>query len=239
MRSMAAEPFDETTHAPLLEELWKLAGIDSPFQRTSERWLRLGFQGSEPATDLRGAGVLGVRHLLHFFASGRGLVIIRENEAATHMAIPLAAASLNITHMLCSHLHLLEQAVPNVPSCSACTLVQFLRLAASCPSVLALIHSELLSALAERWRALGRADAALTLMHFPEQLGLIRSAMARALAEAPRSCIWTLPTLLMAVRFAGVNEARASAMGSPKRLSSPSARRSSRHGLFSAANAAR
>ena len=32
--------------------------------RYGEHWALLGFQGSDPATDLRGAGMLGLLHLL-------------------------------------------------------------------------------------------------------------------------------------------------------------------------------
>lgn len=32
--------------------------------RYGEHWLELGFQGPDPATDLRGAGLLGLLHLL-------------------------------------------------------------------------------------------------------------------------------------------------------------------------------
>jgi hypothetical protein len=41
------------------------AGKPGPAPRFGRHWAGLGFQGDDPATDLRGAGVLGLLQLLH------------------------------------------------------------------------------------------------------------------------------------------------------------------------------
>lgn len=203
LRHSAAEKFDASQHSGLLSLLKERAF--SPVSAHDVGWSALGFQGDDPATDLRGAGLLGLRHLLHFMASGRGVVILRENERCIRdrASFPLAMASLNVTHMLCSHLRLLERPSPQVPLCSRTTLSQFARLSLACPSALSLIQAELLSALAERWRVLGRSYPKLNLMHFPEQLDAVRLAMIRVLARLPEHYPWSLPSVLMAVRRAG------------------------------------
>merc|ERR1719247_1744810 len=49
---------DDPRHSIALETLWHCAfpGIESPrrFERHSERWKELGFQHSNPVSDLRG-----------------------------------------------------------------------------------------------------------------------------------------------------------------------------------------
>jgi hypothetical protein len=78
-------------HEKWLMELWSVylpAGpsVPSPPARITPDWGLLGFQGSDPATDFRGMGVLGLRNLLEF---GRhapihaGLIMRRAQEQGT------------------------------------------------------------------------------------------------------------------------------------------------------------
>ncbi|RNF18284.1 engulfment and cell motility ELM family protein [Trypanosoma conorhini] len=54
-------------HMQLLRELWEAAGRSpADFAHRSESWVEFGFQGLDPATDLRGGGVLALRQFLHF-----------------------------------------------------------------------------------------------------------------------------------------------------------------------------
>ena len=39
---------------------------DEPYVRRGRRWKDLGFQGEDPATDVRGGGLLAVQCLAHF-----------------------------------------------------------------------------------------------------------------------------------------------------------------------------
>ena len=58
IRADLKTPFDEATHGDLLKRLWK-AGLDGPFERRSQKWQLLGFQGADPTTDLRACKLLG------------------------------------------------------------------------------------------------------------------------------------------------------------------------------------
>ncbi|KAL7673288.1 hypothetical protein ACOME3_008154 [Neoechinorhynchus agilis] len=54
----------------VLKELWPIvqrqAGIDSEFCEKSEHWVSIGFQGSDPYTDLRSMGMLGLHSIVKF-----------------------------------------------------------------------------------------------------------------------------------------------------------------------------
>ena len=65
IRADLKTPFDEATHGDLLKRLWK-AGLAGPFARRSTKWQLLGFQGEDPATDLRACKLLGLKTLVTF-----------------------------------------------------------------------------------------------------------------------------------------------------------------------------
>lgn len=50
----------------LLEQLWSLAGLTGSFERRSEQWNAIGFQGLDPSTDFRGGGLLALDHIVSF-----------------------------------------------------------------------------------------------------------------------------------------------------------------------------
>lgn len=58
---------EDPSHLQKLESLWNLAFGGTPFERRSEKWNELGFQGLDPTTDFRGGGVLALDHF-HSFA---------------------------------------------------------------------------------------------------------------------------------------------------------------------------
>ena len=51
-----------------LEQLWEALQPELPYVRHDEEWARLGFQGHDPTTDLRGGGGLALCELLHLVA---------------------------------------------------------------------------------------------------------------------------------------------------------------------------
>lgn len=99
---------DCSEHMNLLQDLWKSSFPTAPFQLPSERWAEIGFQGRDPRSDLRGCGVMGLRHL------GQTLDTLRADIDATFVGIPqsdisafpLSIASINCTAMLLSYLHI-------------------------------------------------------------------------------------------------------------------------------------
>ena len=42
-------------------------GVEKPFERHHTDWQKIGFQGSDPVSDIRGGGVLAVAQILYFF----------------------------------------------------------------------------------------------------------------------------------------------------------------------------
>ena len=101
-------PFDEARHGDLLKRLWK-AGLDGPFARRSTKWQLLGFQGDDPATDLRACKLLGLKTLLTFLerspryadailASRR---ITGDFDPRKPGFYPVACAGIEITAFLC------------------------------------------------------------------------------------------------------------------------------------------
>ena len=48
----------------MLDQLWKnLKPNEKLISRISDQWISIGFQGNDPATDFRGAGLLGLINL--------------------------------------------------------------------------------------------------------------------------------------------------------------------------------
>jgi engulfment and cell motility protein 2 len=88
---------DIPEHLQLLEIYWKLCFPDQPFQRKDKRWTEVGFQGPDPGTDFRGAGVFGLRHLI-FFAQTHP----DEFQRFQKSGYPLSIAGLNITMLIYS-----------------------------------------------------------------------------------------------------------------------------------------
>jgi len=56
---------DDVMHLRILQSVWKhLAAVDTAPLRIGRHWENIGFQGTDPTTDLRGLGMLGLLHLL-------------------------------------------------------------------------------------------------------------------------------------------------------------------------------
>ena len=49
----------------LLKELWEAAFPDEQFAVPSRRWKDMGWQGTDPATDFRGGGLMALQNLLY------------------------------------------------------------------------------------------------------------------------------------------------------------------------------
>ena len=108
IRADLKTPFDEATHGALLKRLWK-AGLDGPFERRSQKWQLLGFQGADPTTDLRACKLLGLKTFLTFLeaspfyaeailASRR---ITGDFDPRKPGFYPVACAGIEVTAFLC------------------------------------------------------------------------------------------------------------------------------------------
>ncbi|XP_055004981.1 ELMO domain-containing protein 1 [Boleophthalmus pectinirostris] len=69
VEKLRREPYDSTDpkHEDMLLQLWRELRPDCPLTgRISKQWSEIGFQGSDPKTDFRGMGLLGLSNLLYF-----------------------------------------------------------------------------------------------------------------------------------------------------------------------------
>ena len=131
-------PFNEANeeHMLLLSTIWSQAFPWRSFELPSESWKEAGFQGRDPRTDLRGTGVISLRHLQSFLSTRKDElagVLPAESSSDPLRAFPLSIASINVSAMLLSHLqlapHLTIAFLPNggrKTQSSAATLAGFL-----------------------------------------------------------------------------------------------------------------
>lgn len=95
-------------HVEMLRELWMHVFPDSEVPETvqSPRWKDIGFQGVNPGTDFRGAGITGLHHLLY--------LVTRQTEDFRRIRsgavdYPFAISALNITYFLIYYFQLNER----------------------------------------------------------------------------------------------------------------------------------
>mmetsp|Transcript_11147 Transcript_11147/g.15508 ORF Transcript_11147/g.15508 Transcript_11147/m.15508 type:complete len:279 (+) Transcript_11147:95-931(+) len=107
IRSQTSDLFDmkNNEHKTMLLRLWKAAipGEEVPdLDKPHERWKYIGFQNARPETDFRAAGWLGLKHLVHFAEKYPKLL----HRILAEQRYPWAAASINITEIIVTHLKL-------------------------------------------------------------------------------------------------------------------------------------
>jgi len=98
-------PYVHEEHFSDLMQLWRLSfpNTETIPLRQDPQWKRLGFQGTDPATDFRSAGVLSVRAMIHFaevYPSKYKDVMMRTHGLDAEQSYPFACACINIVFML-------------------------------------------------------------------------------------------------------------------------------------------
>ena len=114
LQRCACEPYDAAAHLPLWRRLWARAALgpsEASCELPSAKWLQLGFQGDDPSVDLRGAGALGLRQLLHFCESGAGATVLAKHHAAQHEHVALQLAATEVELELARQ----QQSTPSPP----------------------------------------------------------------------------------------------------------------------------
>ena len=116
-REAAVVPFDDSVHGhdELFPALWRACFDDDenapppplPAARPSPRWTDAGWQGPDPATDLRGAGAAALAHLLHLSRAKEHAPLFTRlrHKRRPYVAsdeYPFAAAGVNVSYMLAS-----------------------------------------------------------------------------------------------------------------------------------------
>ncbi|KAG5476769.1 hypothetical protein CUR178_03954 [Leishmania enriettii] len=112
LRALGVErstPFDKEnrSHVNLLQQLWMATGKPaSAYSPLGPQWGIIGFQGTDPVTDLRGGGVLALRQLVHFAqvhnAAFRQMLAYNERvqREGKHSWYLLAVVSIQLTAQL-------------------------------------------------------------------------------------------------------------------------------------------
>eukprot|EP01006_Ploeotia_vitrea_P016148 TRINITY_DN46652_c0_g1_i1.p1 TRINITY_DN46652_c0_g1~~TRINITY_DN46652_c0_g1_i1.p1 ORF type:complete len:306 (-),score=20.59 TRINITY_DN46652_c0_g1_i1:180-1097(-) len=107
----ASRSFDHDTpeHALALKELWAVWNPSNPDidEVVREEWTNYGFQNSDPASDFRAAGILGLHNLLFFANTFPDQFHAFSKERPT--GYPFAIAGLNVTMTLLAMLHITDQ----------------------------------------------------------------------------------------------------------------------------------
>lgn len=119
--AVAKCPFDDANrlHLEVLTALYvalvpEPRGPGAPPARYGPHWENIGFQGDNPATDLRGVGFLGLLQMLHFVTSGPRLLSLARSLHALSVSpdqeFPLMVLSINVTRIA---LHALRDGLLN------------------------------------------------------------------------------------------------------------------------------
>lgn len=110
----ATTPYDPENpqHEQALLQLWQLLKPNTILKsRRCNQWQDIGFQGVDPATDFRGAGILGLQTLLYFASSFNSLARRVLEEASYSFAI----TGINITAWLLNWLLLRKKVKRPLP----------------------------------------------------------------------------------------------------------------------------
>uniref|UniRef100_A0A7N5K5H1 ELMO domain containing 3 n=1 Tax=Ailuropoda melanoleuca TaxID=9646 RepID=A0A7N5K5H1_AILME len=93
----------DPVHGRVLQTIYrKLTGSKFDCALHGDHWEDLGFQGANPATDLRGAGFLALLHLLYLVMDSKTLLMAQEIFRLSHHHIqqfPFCLMSVNITRI--------------------------------------------------------------------------------------------------------------------------------------------
>ena len=105
-KKFVTKAYDVTNdyHENQLKKYWNiLSNGEELTERKSEQWKKLGFQGKDPASDFRGAGLFGLQNLLYFsarFPSMFHSTFRGDKKREGQQSYPFSIAALNITMML-------------------------------------------------------------------------------------------------------------------------------------------
>lgn len=135
-------------------------------------WQSLGFQSETPTTDFRGGGLLACEQLVAL--AEREPEFVR-GVCGPDLDYPFAAGCINITHMLCGFLGLLEAPTHMyggvIEPRKDCTLVAFVRLLLADRNAFDTIYGHCVHSMHRAWREMHVEEPATTLLDFPRVRG--------------------------------------------------------------------
>lgn len=92
----------DASHMSLLSQVWQVLFPGRPFERLSATWKEAGWQGVDPATDLKSSGILALHALVYFGNKfpEMSLERIEKNKANVKTKYPYAIVAVNLTLLL-------------------------------------------------------------------------------------------------------------------------------------------
>lgn len=104
-------------HVGMLKEMWGFVFPDEPYPGDKgPHWEQLGFQGKDPSSDLRGAGLMGLANL-HYMAETypevlRKICAEQAGKTVDEPYYPVATAGINVSHLLHEKLYKSPEVLP-------------------------------------------------------------------------------------------------------------------------------
>jgi hypothetical protein len=103
IRKLGTTSFEENKHEPLLKQTWKALKPGLEYKRKSPQWSEIGFQGVDPATDLRGSGILSLENLCYFATKQTEVatrILTEHCDDVVNGGFPFAVTGINITFFM-------------------------------------------------------------------------------------------------------------------------------------------
>lgn len=175
---------DNPAHEALLRELWAVAypGKELPALR-GKHWKDMGWQGEDPATDLRSAGLMSLQQLVTF---GREhdkafqRLLNKTEGKRSDWEYPFAVGGVNITFSLIDALGILPLALGRSKTTKLVPSAPFLRLLEKDPKAFDVLYAAAFQKLDREW-----LKAKASYMQFNEIMATTRAAVETALTEKP------------------------------------------------------
>lgn len=103
-------------HEHLLRDIHRLSGVQVPYQRIGKFWKYLGYQNENPASDIRGGGLLSLDNLIYLLSTHPKMAQrmlhrqSRDNISSDNQmeSYPWAAVGINITRYIATEFELIE-----------------------------------------------------------------------------------------------------------------------------------
>jgi hypothetical protein len=176
---------ENAEHEAMLRGLWNVAFPGVEYRgRPSNEWKKVGFQGSDPATDFRGMGIWGLINLHHFALKHEDSM---RAWIAGERSYPLAVAGINLTEFLARSLRIHNRKLiardDSPPQAWSSPMMVFL---SHCQGTTSEVWNELYAILFHfldrEWVRVGAGY-----MDFPTVMSSIDAAVDRALDRRPHS----------------------------------------------------
>lgn len=174
-------PYDKTNpkHEETLLKLWKLIFPNDPLSsRVSDQWKILGFQGTDPASDFRGMGLLGLHNLIYFAEKYTDTfrAIVKRNVDRGSRDYPAAVAGINITQLLFETLNVNKPINFNGP------VLQIFRILFDHPFAFEEMYCTIFQVLDRTWDEMNASY-----MEFPKVIAAVKRQISDSLQVNPTS----------------------------------------------------